>query len=176
MNPRASIPTTLSTLPLPKWTTIRSTMVEKAIGSARTGVMSLKTMPGSGKSGTSRISALICSISTALPPFALRRWASLLTRARPPASAALLRGRAPRRGVGRDRHLGSIGRRDPGRPWALRARPARDPLRRPLGHLPALEDHERRGSDEDRRVGADRDPDEHREREVLQRLAAEQQQ
>ena len=30
-------------------------MVENAIGSASTGVMSLKTMPGSGKSGTSRI-------------------------------------------------------------------------------------------------------------------------
>ena len=59
MNPRASIPTTLSTLPRPKCTTIRSMIVENAIGSASTGVMSLKTMPGSGKSGTSRIRALI---------------------------------------------------------------------------------------------------------------------
>ncbi len=64
MKPRASIPTTLSTFPRPKCTTIRSVMVENAMGSASTGVMSRKTIPGSGKSGTSRIRALMSSIST----------------------------------------------------------------------------------------------------------------
>src|SRR3989442_1246877 len=43
---------------------MRSMIVENASGSASTGVMSLNTIPGSGKSGTSRIRALIASTST----------------------------------------------------------------------------------------------------------------
>src|SRR5436190_4497678 len=57
MNPRASIPTTLSTFPRPYRTTIRSMADEKPSSSASSGVMSLKTMPSCGKSGTSRMSA-----------------------------------------------------------------------------------------------------------------------
>jgi hypothetical protein len=57
MKPRASIPTTFSTLPRPKCTTIRSITVENASSSASSGVMSLNTMPSCGKSGTSRTSA-----------------------------------------------------------------------------------------------------------------------
>jgi hypothetical protein len=57
MNPRASMPTTLSTLPRPKWTTVSSMTEEKATSLASSGVMSLKTIPGLGKSGTSRTRA-----------------------------------------------------------------------------------------------------------------------
>ena len=42
--------------------------------------------------------------------------------------------------------------------------------------LALVHDREHRGGDEDRGVGADRDPDEHREGEVLQRVPAEQEQ
>jgi hypothetical protein len=41
-------------LPRPKATTIRSMTLEKATSSASSGVMSLKTIPGFGKSGMSR--------------------------------------------------------------------------------------------------------------------------
>ena len=63
-------------------------------GSASSGVMSLKTMPGSGKSGTSRIERLdLHRCSTASPPPALGRRASLAlgtrARGRPPARARL---------------------------------------------------------------------------------------
>ena len=63
MKPRASMPTTLSTLPRPKWTTVSSITDEKATSLASSGVMSLKTMPGWGKSGTSRTSARRRSMS-----------------------------------------------------------------------------------------------------------------
>ncbi len=57
MNPRASIPTTWSTTDRPEASrpasASASTIVAKATGSASTGVMSLNTTPGSGKSGTS---------------------------------------------------------------------------------------------------------------------------
>jgi hypothetical protein len=45
----------LSMFPRPKATTIRSITHEKATTSESSGVMSLKTMPGRGKSGTSRM-------------------------------------------------------------------------------------------------------------------------
>src|SRR4029079_9458134 len=117
MNPRASMPTTLSTLPRPKCTTIRSVIVENAMGSASTGVMSLNTMPGSGKSGTSRIRALISSISTDSPPLPLGRRALLVLR------PGLRRGPDPRGGglrggIGRarrgDRARGRLGGGRPG--------------------------------------------------------------
>src|SRR3972149_2648724 len=90
MNPRASIPATLSTLPRPQWTTMRAV----AVGDA--------------------------------PP--------------------LGRGLGPETG-----------------PQLL------------VPGLALLQHREDRGCDEDRRVGADRDADEHREGEVLQRHAAEEQ-
>ena len=57
MKPRASMPTTLSTVPRPWWATIASTAPAKATWSASSGEMSLKTTPGVGKSGTSTIRA-----------------------------------------------------------------------------------------------------------------------
>ncbi len=46
MNPRASIPTTLSTRPWPAASA--ATTAAKALPSASSGVMSLNTMPGCG--------------------------------------------------------------------------------------------------------------------------------
>ena len=57
MNPRASMPTTLSTTTLPvasrPASASASTTAANAAWSASSGVMSLNTTPGSGKSGTS---------------------------------------------------------------------------------------------------------------------------
>src|SRR5262245_31082921 len=91
MKPRASMPTTRSTLPRPKWTTVSSITDENATWSASNGVMSLKITPSCGQSGTSRIRerSLPVSIGTIAPPSA----ASPLRRRRPlPAGglAALL--------------------------------------------------------------------------------------
>src|SRR5215218_7257865 len=96
MNPRASMPTTLSTLPRPKWTTVSSITDEKPTSSASSGVMSLKTIPGLGKSGTSRMRAR-------------RRWMSMGT------VAVLLSGLAPAA-------LGRAGLLAPGRLAALLVR------------------------------------------------------
>src|SRR3990170_2982789 len=167
MNPRASIPTTLSTFPRPKCTTIKSVMVENAIGSASTGVMSLNTMPGSGKSGTSRISALICSISTVSPPFAFRPL-PLRPRLRPRS--------APSSGTRDDPRRRGVGGRGDARAGRLRAlglgRGPKLPGLAPnlqvlVARLPFLQDDQHRCSDEDRRIRADRHSHEHREREVL---------
>src|SRR5688572_14040852 len=58
MNPRASIPTTFR-MPCPSnFPAMLSTTREKPSGSARRGVMSLKTTPALGKSGMSRIRSL----------------------------------------------------------------------------------------------------------------------
>src|SRR5687768_8226440 len=58
MNPRASIPMTLR-MPCPSnFPAMLSTTREKPSGSARRGVMSLKTTPALGKSGMSRIRSL----------------------------------------------------------------------------------------------------------------------
>src|SRR5688572_19754278 len=175
MNPRASIPTTLSTVPRPKWTTIRSMIVDIASACARIGVMSLKTMPGSGKSGTSLISALICSISTTSPPLALgRRLAPLRLLSGSPGR----RGPDGRAGGGRLAGARAGRRRGRGRrpsryhPFAVRQLL----LELPESRLPLLQDREERRGEEDRRVHADRGADEHREREVLERLATEEQQ
>ena len=173
MKPRASIPTTLSTFPRPKCTTIRSVMVENAMGSASTGVMSRKTIPGSGKSGTSRIRALMSSIST--------RYLRLRL-----AGGFFLdfgRGRdaEPWRAVARAAAASDVcawppPRSPPPRPPS-RCHPDRaSRLELLVAPLAALQVGEHRRRDEDRRVCADRHADEHREREVLQRLPAEQQQ
>ncbi len=56
VNPLASIPTTL-VMPAPRWGPARAMISSANVsGWARTGVMSLKITPGSGKSGTSRTS------------------------------------------------------------------------------------------------------------------------
>ena len=90
MNPRASTPTTLSIVPRPNATTISSITVENDTSSPSSGVMSLKTIPGFGKSGTSRtfarrISSALLLIgegltapalaAAALPPARRRAWA-----------------------------------------------------------------------------------------------------
>src|SRR5215218_8744065 len=100
MKPRASMPTTLSTLPRPKCTTVSSITEEKATSSASSGVMSLNTMPCCGKSGTSRTRARRRSMSMGtmlLPVVAVRRLAAAaLGRAGrlPPGRLAPLLGRA----------------------------------------------------------------------------------
>ena len=59
MKPRASIPATLSIAPWPAASA--SITAANAGPSASSGVMSLNKMPGSGKSGTSRMWLLIRS-------------------------------------------------------------------------------------------------------------------
>src|SRR5271167_1995492 len=55
MNPRASMPTTASTMPGLKFPVSRLIVPANSRASARTGVMSLNWMPGLGKSGTLRM-------------------------------------------------------------------------------------------------------------------------
>src|SRR5919107_5274202 len=67
MNPRASTPSTRST-PVPsKRSAMPSTAERKAAASARSGVRSLKVIPGLGKSGMSRTRAAKRS-ATSMPP------------------------------------------------------------------------------------------------------------
>src|SRR5262245_44567497 len=70
MKPRLSIATTLSTARSPHSTLMRSSERRKRASSRSSVVMSLNTMPGFGKSGTSRIaarrSATCCSRSMEL--------------------------------------------------------------------------------------------------------------
>src|SRR6266496_3929829 len=149
MKPRASIPTTLSTLPRPKWTTIRSITVENAISSASSGVMSLNTIPCFGKSGTSRISDFRRSRSVVTSaPHRRRRLAAVV-------------------------FFFFLGLEPAGRPGAPPQGPGPDLL---VPGLPFLQQGQRGRGDEDRRVRPGGNPDEQREREVLQGGAAEQQQ
>jgi hypothetical protein len=55
MNPRASAAATTCTSRSRAYSAIRATAKVKATGSSSSGVMSLKTIPGFGKSGMSRM-------------------------------------------------------------------------------------------------------------------------
>src|SRR5205085_8986562 len=68
MKPRASIPTTLSTRWTAKGEARASRVHRKASASPSKGVMSLKTIPGCGKSATSRIMLGRSTTSTELGP------------------------------------------------------------------------------------------------------------
>src|SRR6266550_1350390 len=143
-------------------------------------------MPGSGKSGTSRINPRIASISTTSPALALGRWLPLALGSGPcgsPAPGGRSYGRSVAGGCGH-RSDGFAIARDAGGRDRRSAGPGR--LRLLLtdltpgfhllvSRLVLLEECEHRRRDEDRRVGTGRDADEHREREVLQGVAAEEQ-
>src|SRR6266851_4934071 len=98
MNPRASIAVTTSGGRSAQWLHTFSTMPLNMTLSASKGVMSLKTIPGCGKSGTSRINLRRCSsvrfirLDGSIPGSARDR-----PRARPPAASpgACGRGRRP---------------------------------------------------------------------------------
>src|SRR5262245_53714362 len=186
MKPLASMPTTLSTLPRPNCTTIRSITVENASSSARSGVMSLNRTPSCGKSGTSRTSALSCSRSTGSPPPALggRTSLALGSRTRGRTLAAARGAAAGRAACGGDRGrrglplllLDLLGRRGDRAQSAVAAAALQARAQLLVSRLALLQDHQDRRGDEDRRVGTGEHTDQHREREVLQRGAAEQQQ
>src|SRR6478609_9191796 len=190
MNPRASIPTTTSTRPAYRpatsWTTAAN-----ASPSASCGVKSLNRTPGCGKSGMSRIRLSTSSVTDPSGIVSASTWGSgaagsgaaagplvdLARRCGPQVGDLSLlgvtvdgrvrrrvlrvgRARAPRRGAGRHLLAGL------------------EPQRRLVelldGRLvPAQVDQQRRG-DEDRRVCADRDPDEQGQAEVEQGARAEQ--
>src|SRR2546425_1211463 len=124
--------------------------------------MSLKMIPGSGKSGTSLIRDWICSSSTASPPLALGGRSALALWTRFAGPRALARGGAPGGGVtGGGR--GAVARRSRRHDRAASGaglRGADDGLAPPY-----LDDRQDRRRDEDRGVRADRRADEHRERE-----------
>ena len=127
MKPRASMPTTLSTTVAPDSSRPASaracTTAVNAAWSASSGVMSLKTIPGSGKSGTSRTSRSRTSrapvTSRATVATSCRAWTSAAGSAaavrtpgcRPPVAGSWGRsgrGRPPRvRGSGATRASGS---------------------------------------------------------------------
>src|SRR4030095_6735739 len=67
MNPRDSIPSTCEIPSLRKGSAIASTVSRSSSGSPNRGVMSLKRIPGLGKSGTSRI--ILLSFSSKAFPF-----------------------------------------------------------------------------------------------------------
>src|SRR5215218_10070304 len=115
MNPRASTPSTRSTAVPSKRSAMPSTAERKAAASARSGVRSLKVIPGLGKSRMSRTRAAKRS-ATSTPPtsprYCLVRGA-LAARELP--LAALARPRLDRRGAPASAGAGrAAGRRGPG--------------------------------------------------------------
>ena len=147
MNPRASIATTLSTLPRPKWTTIRSMIVENAIGSRQDRRDVLEDDAGLGEVGDVADQRLDLLDLHGSPPLALGRGLRRLLRRARRSAFGRSRVRLPSRAVAAAAAAVGGGRRPP--------RPARARRGRGCGPERAArvlaDQHEDRRRDEDRR-------------------------